>query len=138
MIDSSQYLAALPEIRPIVCGRLTGSVGLLLEATGPDLPLGSLVMIKDRNARTVGQVVGFREERLLLLAIDEMRQLAPGSLVAPLHLTFKVGSWVLGRVLDGLGRPLDGLPIPPAARIWSSSRPAWIRCLAHLRPLNST
>ena len=113
MIESAQYLAAIPAMRLQACGTLTGSVGLLLEATGPDLPLGSLVMVEDRGARSVCEVVGFRDNRLLLLAIDQMRQLAPGSLVAPLHLTFKVGSWVLGRVLDGLGRPLDGMPVAP-------------------------
>jgi flagellum-specific ATP synthase len=112
VIDATPYLAAIPEIAVQPCGTLTGSVGLLLEATGPDLPLGSLVMIKDRAARAVCEVVGFRDDRLLLLAIDQMRQLAPGSLVAPLHLTFKVGSWILGRVLDGLGRPMDGMRIP--------------------------
>jgi FliI/YscN family ATPase len=47
-----------------------------------------------------------------MLAIDETRQLAPASLVSPLHLTFKVGPWILGRVLDGLGRPLDGKACP--------------------------
>lgn len=112
MIDSSEYIAALQEIRFQACGTLTRSVGLLLEATGPDLPLGSLVMVKDRGTRAVCEVVGFQDDRLLLLAIDQTRQLTPGSLVAPVHLTFKVGSWVLGRVLDGLGRPLDAMPIP--------------------------
>jgi flagellum-specific ATP synthase len=112
VIESSQYLAALPEIRFQACGTLTRSVGLLLEATGPDLPLGSLVIVKDRSAQTVCEVVGFQDKRLLLLAIDRTRQLAPGSLVAPTHITFKVGPWILGRVLDGLGRPLDGIPIP--------------------------
>ncbi len=47
-----------------------------------------------------------------MLAIEETRQLAPTSLVAPFHLTFKAGPWVLGRTLDGLGRPLDGKPVP--------------------------
>jgi flagellum-specific ATP synthase len=115
VIEASEYIAALPELRLTACGRLTRSVGLLLEATGPELPMGALVTVKDCDARVVCEVVGFQDERLLLLAIDETRQLAPGSLVAPLHLTFNVGPWVLGRVLDGLGRPLDGGAVPPAA-----------------------
>jgi len=112
MIESAEYLAAIPEVSFPPCGRLTRSVGLLLEATGPDLPVGALVTVGDRKARVVCEVVGFQDNRLLLLAIDETRQLAPESLVTPLHLTFKVGPWVLGRVLDGLGRPLDGMDVP--------------------------
>jgi flagellum-specific ATP synthase len=112
MLSNSAYLAALPEVHFPVCGRLTRSVGLLLESTGPDLPVGTLVKVRDRGVDLVCQVVGFRDQRLQMLAIEETRQLAPASLVSPLHLTFKVGPWILGRVLDGLGRPLDGKPFP--------------------------
>jgi flagellum-specific ATP synthase len=112
MLSSAEYIAALPELNFPVCGRLTRSVGLLLESTGPDLPVGNLVKVRDRGAELVCQVVGFQDHRLQMLAIDETRQLAPASLVSPLHLTFKVGPWILGRVLDGLGRPLDGKPAP--------------------------
>jgi flagellum-specific ATP synthase len=112
MLPTADYLAAIPRISFPVCGRLTRSVGLLLESTGPDLPVGALVKVSDRKSDVVCEVVGFRDERLLMLAIEETRQLAPDSLVAPLHLTFKTGPWVVGRVLDGLGRPLDGKPVP--------------------------
>jgi flagellum-specific ATP synthase len=112
MLPTAEYLAAIPEISFPACGRLTRSVGLLLESTGPDLPVGALVTVSDRKSEVVCEVVGFRDERLLMLAIEETRQLAPDSLVAPLHLTFKAGPWVVGRILDGLGRPLDGKPVP--------------------------
>jgi len=112
MLSNAEYLAALPEVKFPICGRLTRSVGLLLESTGPDLAVGALVKVRDREADLVCQVVGFKDQRLQMLAIEETRQLAPGSLVSPLHLTFKVGPWILGRVLDGLGRPLDGKPAP--------------------------
>jgi flagellum-specific ATP synthase len=112
MLSNADYLAALPEVNFPICGRLTRSVGLLLESTGPDLPVGALVRVRDRGADLVCQVVGFQHQRLQMLALDETRQLAPASLVSPLHLTFKVGPWILGRVLDGLGRPLDGKPFP--------------------------
>jgi flagellum-specific ATP synthase len=112
MLPTAEYLEAIPEISFPVCGRLTRSVGLLLESTGPDLPVGALVTVSDRKSQVVCEVVGFRDERLLMLAIEEARQLAPDSLVAPLHLTFKAGPWVIGRVLDGLGRPLDSKPVP--------------------------
>jgi len=112
VIDANEYISALPDCALPVCGTLIRSVGLLLEASGPDLPVGTLATVRNGANRAVCEVVGFDSGRLQLLAIDEARQLAPGSLVAPLHLTFKVGPWVLGRVLDGLGRPLDGAALP--------------------------
>ncbi|MGD0074798.1 MAG: FliI/YscN family ATPase [Candidatus Binataceae bacterium] len=108
----AEYVAALPEINFPCCGRLTRSVGLLLEATGPHLPVGALAMVKDGSNAVACEVVGFHNDLLLLLAIDESRQLSPASYVEPLHLTFKAGPWLPGRVLDGLGRPLDGRPLP--------------------------
>jgi FliI/YscN family ATPase len=62
---------------------------------------------------TIAEVVGFREEGLLLLAIEEARRLKPGAKVEPLRLTLRLDDWIMGRVLDGLGRPLDGKPLPP-------------------------
>jgi flagellum-specific ATP synthase len=112
MLSKAEYIAALPEVNFPVCGRLTRSVGLLLESTGPDLPVGALVKVRDRGTDLVCQVVGFQDQRLQMLALDETRQLAPASLVSPVHLTFKVGPWIIGRVLDGLGRALDGNQIP--------------------------
>ena len=114
MIDCTEYVAALPDLSAPACGRLTRSVGLLLEATGPDLPVGAMVTVRDGATRVLCEVVGFNDDRVQLLAIEENRQLAAGSLVAPCHFTFTVGPWILGRVLDGMGRPLDGKPLPEA------------------------
>ncbi|MBV8359827.1 MAG: FliI/YscN family ATPase, partial [Deltaproteobacteria bacterium] len=103
---------ALPPVCFELSGRLVRSVGLLLEATGPDLPVGALVIVKDRTTQVVCEVVGFNDSRLLLLAIDDARHLAPGSLVVPRRTSFKAGPWLAGRVLDGMGRPMDGQPLP--------------------------
>jgi flagellum-specific ATP synthase len=113
-LDAREYVKAIPELCFEVSGRLTRSVGLLLESTGPDLPVGAVVMVKDRTANVMCEVVGFHDDRLLLLAIDETRRLGPGSLVVPVRSTFKAGPWLIGRVLDGIGRPLDGRPLPNA------------------------
>ena len=83
MLSKAEYIAALPEVNFPVCGRLTRSVGLLLESTGPDLPVGALVKVRDRGTDLVCQVVGFQDQRLQMLALDETRQLAPASLVSP-------------------------------------------------------
>jgi flagellum-specific ATP synthase len=111
VISAADYIRALPNLSSPLCGRLTRSVGLLLEATGPDLPVGALVEIKGRDTRVICEVVGFQDDHLQLLAIDDVRRLAAGSVVSPLHLPFKAGTWLMGRVLDGMGRPLDGLPV---------------------------
>jgi flagellum-specific ATP synthase len=113
-LDAREYVKALPELCFELSGRLTRSVGLLLEASGPDLPVGAMVMVKDRTTNVMCEVVGFHNDRLLLLAIDEARRLGPGSLVVPVRPTFKAGPWLIGRVLDGLGRPLDGRRLPNA------------------------
>jgi flagellum-specific ATP synthase len=97
----------IPPVFP-VCGRLTRSVGLLLQASGPPLPVGSTVSVDG----VIAEVVGFGEEGLLLLAIEEARRLKPGARVEPFRIKLRLGDWVMGRVLDGLGRPLDGKPMP--------------------------
>ena len=112
MLPTAEYQSVMPNPRFPVCGRLTRSVGLLMESTGPELAVGSLVKVSDRRSDVVCEVVGFHDDSLLMLALEEGRPLAPESLVAPFHLTFKAGPWVLGRILDGLGRPLDGKPTP--------------------------
>ena len=111
-LDAGEYVNALPTRFFELSGRLTRSVGLLLEATGPDLPVGALVLVKDRTTQVACEVVGFHDSRLLLLAIDEARRLAPGSLVVPQRPAFRAGPWLIGRVLDGMGRPMDGQPLP--------------------------
>ena len=63
MLSNAEYIAALPQVSFPVCGRLTRSVGLLLESTGPDLPVGALVRVRDRDTDVVCQVVGFRDQR---------------------------------------------------------------------------
>jgi flagellum-specific ATP synthase len=110
--NAGEYIKQLPELYFEPSGRLTRSVGLLLEATGPDLPVGALVTVKDHTADVMCEVVGFHDSRLLLLAIDEARRLGPGSLVVPSRPTFRAGPWLIGRVLDGMGRPLDGQLLP--------------------------
>ncbi len=102
-----QLMNFTPPVFP-VCGRLTRSVGLLLQASGPPLPVGSMVSVDG----VISEVVGFREEGLLLLAIEEARRLRPEARVEPVHLTLRLGDWIMSRVLDGLGRPLDGKPLP--------------------------
>ncbi len=119
-----------------VAGRLTRINGLVMEATGLKLPLGSGCQIETPNGCMVeAEVVGFAGERLYMMPTEDVYGLAPGAHVLPLEIAspppkvgqssgqhrrqidrakhLPVGSQLLGRVVDGNGRPLDGLgPIP--------------------------
>lgn len=93
-------------------GRVLEVVGLTIESDGPGVNIGDVCYINSEgHGLTMGEVVGFREERVLLMPLGEMNGIGPGSEVmeAGGTLEVKVGMDLLGRVLDGLGAPMDGL-----------------------------
>jgi len=93
-------------------GKVTQIIGLTLESRGPSASIGDLCLIHPRNSKPIyAEVVGFREQKVLLMPLDDLTGVAPGSFVTALGRPLKVGvsPQLLGRVLDGLGRPLDGL-----------------------------
>ncbi len=106
------YRERLQRCRPLVPGgRVTRVIGLVIESTGPDTSIGEMCEVLDRHGRRRGfaEVVGFREHNVLLMPLGRMEGIAPGSIVRSLRHPFSVGVGdnLLGRVLDGLGRPLD-------------------------------
>ena len=105
-------------------GRVRDLIGLVVEATGLDAEVGEVCEVSTgRSDRPVpAEVVGFRAGRTLLMPLGDMHGIGPGTVVTPTgrQLSVPVGDGLLGRVLDGLGRPmdrageLDGLPVRPA------------------------
>ncbi len=93
-------------------GRVTRVVGLVLEATGLEAGLGALCRITShsRDHSVLAEVVGFHERGVLLMPLGELDGLHSGAIVQPLGRTFgvDVGPGMLGRVLNGLGHPIDG------------------------------
>ena len=93
-------------------GRVTRVVGLVLEATGIDVGLGSQCRITSHSGdrSVLAEVVGFNERSVLLMPLGELDGLHVGASVLPLGRTFgvDVGPGLLGRVLNGLGHPIDG------------------------------
>lgn len=93
-------------------GRVTRVVGLVVEATGIDVGLGSLCRITNhaRDRSVLAEAVGFNERHVLLMPLGELDGLHAGAIVQPLGRTFgvDVGPGLLGRVLNGLGHPIDG------------------------------
>ncbi len=101
-------------------GRVVRVVGLTVEAAGPAAWVGELCSVATRfGAPCLAEVVGFREGRAVLLPYGELAGVEPGCPVRALGhgVRLPLGEGMLGRVLDGLGRPRDGLP-PWAAAEW--------------------
>lgn len=103
-------------------GKVVQIVGLVVESLGPaEIALGELCLIGDaRKGNAIqAEVVGFRGERVLLMPLAEIEGIRPGTPVFPTRRPFSVpvGDALRGRVLDGLGRPMDERgPLRTAAR----------------------
>ena len=97
-------------------GRVGDLIGLIIEATGLQVEIGEVCMVGDGRDRppVSTEVVGFRGGRTLLMPLGELHGIGPGTVVQPTGAAFRVGVGepLLGRVIDGLGVPLDGLGEP--------------------------
>jgi flagellum-specific ATP synthase len=93
-------------------GRITNVVGLILEARIPNIALGGLCSIYPSfDSEPIGaEVVGFNGENVLLMPLGDVRGVRPGSRVKleESQPYISVGNELLGRVLDGMGNPIDG------------------------------
>src|SRR5918997_5262159 len=93
-------------------GRVNRVVGLVVEASGVDVGLGELCRVTSlTDERSIlAEVVGFHEQGVLLMPLGELDGLHPGSSVLPLGRSFgvDVGPGLLGRIVNGLGHPIDG------------------------------
>ena len=95
----------------IVEGKLTRMVGLTLEAAGCQAPIGARCNVQGPTGEPVeAEVVGFSGEKIYLMPTGDVRGLTPNARVIPTrHVSVaEVGAALLGRVVDGAGRPLDG------------------------------
>ena len=93
-------------------GKVIEIVGLIIEADGPKCSIGDLCYIYlDNENKLEAEVVGFKEARILLIPLGSMDGLKPGSIVINTGSSMKirVGKELIGRVLDGLGNPIDNL-----------------------------
>lgn len=111
--DLSLYREAISSLKTVrFSGRVVQVVGLTIEAMGLDCEIGEICEVRTHTTeRLLSEVVGFRDQRTLLMPLGEMQGIQPGSPIYPLRTVFRipVGRSLLGRVLDGLGRPIDGL-----------------------------
>lgn len=110
--DLRRYLERIERASPVqVRGRVKEVVGLLMRAVVPETWVGEMCLIRNpRSAVPVkAEVVGFRDGDVLLMPLGELVNIGPHSEVVPTGncLTVKVGEGLLGRVLNGLGDPMD-------------------------------
>lgn len=116
-------ITQLPTLRRY--GRLTRATGLVLEATGLQLPLGATCIIERQDGEQLKEVetevVGFNGQKLFLMPLEEVEGVLPGARVyartghgdgMQSGKQLPLGPALLGRVLDGAGKPLDGQPAP--------------------------
>ncbi len=104
----THFAGGKPDI--LVEGRLLRMVGMTLEAVGCKVPVGGHCIIRSEDQGDIeAEVVGFSEQKMYLMPIEPVTGLQPGARVIPNRQQSKmpVGMGLLGRVLDGRGRPLD-------------------------------
>lgn len=103
-------LESLPSVT--VTGRVVKAVGLTIESTGQHVAIGQRCQIHGSHGQTTleGEVIGFREDRVLVMPFGPVRGISAGDRVwfDPTPPRLSVSQAMLGRVLDGLGRPMDG------------------------------
>jgi flagellum-specific ATP synthase len=117
MINFEKFISAVERTDPIKTnGKVTQVIGLIVEALGPASNLGELCYIYPSNGgrKIQAEVVGFRENKVLLMPLGELQGIGPGCEVVATGSSFSVnvGPRLLGRIVDGLGNPMDGLGIP--------------------------
>ena len=109
-----RFSQAIEESEPIkMSGKIVQVIGLVIESKGPNVSMGELCYIKSRFPGVEpipAEVVGFRDGKVLLMPVGDMAGIGPGCEVVSAQKTLqvKVGPQLLGRVLDGLGNPMDG------------------------------
>lgn len=112
-VNLKRYVAALDYIKPIrFNGRVTQVVGLVIEGYCPDTAVGSTCEIFPQGGEPIlAEVVGFRDNKTLLMPLGELRGVGLGSLIAVKRekASLGVGPGLLGRVIDGLGVPIDDM-----------------------------
>lgn len=111
-INLLPYIDAVKESEPLrVYGKIYEITGIILKATGLKVSIGEACNIYSGDESPIeAEVVGFKDGKVLLMAIDDLSGIKPGSRVMPMgkKLSVRVGYGLMGRVLDDIGMPIDG------------------------------
>lgn len=126
--NPTPYLDTLPTVQSVAKqGKVMQVIGLTVESLGPHATIGEICLIypNDFSTPVEAEVVGFRENRLMLMPFGDLSQIGPGSLVVATHrsLEVPVGLGLLGSVVDGFGRPIDAAKLPTGLVAVKTDRP---------------
>ena len=102
-------LETIPLLNKI--GRVAQISGLVIESDGPNVAIGDVCKVMAPGGDPVyAEVVGFRDHRILMMPLGDMHRIHPGAIVSAsgYGTAMPVGRGLIGRIIDGLGRPLDG------------------------------
>ena len=126
-IDYERYWALLDKNLNSSFGKVVKVVGLTIESIGPDANLNDLCMITsaDKKHSIKAEVIGFREDKLLLMPFDAVTGIGVGSTVECMKepLCVPVGPQLLGKTLDGMGKPIESEEIK-VQRLYPVDAPA--------------
>ncbi|ROL59564.1 flagellar protein export ATPase FliI [Bacteroidetes/Chlorobi group bacterium MS-B_bin-24] len=108
-----KIIEEIPKIDTLVnTGRVTKVIGLVLESEGPKAKIGEICHLVNKNGKVIStsEIVGFRNNQILSMVLGDLIEIEPGTKIVATGetLKIKVGDALLGRVLDGLGNPIDG------------------------------
>lgn len=110
-LNFEKYSSIIDKVNPIKqSGTVSQIIGLIVESYGPVASIGDICYIHTNDKEVhLAEVVGFKQDRTLLMPLKELYGIAPGNRVSTFREPFSigVGDELLGRVLDGLGNPLD-------------------------------
>ncbi|NMA02614.1 MAG: flagellar protein export ATPase FliI [Clostridia bacterium] len=110
MLDLKKYHSVLEKTNPLnFKGYITEIVGLIIKAQGPKASVGELCYILNDDNKIPCEVMGFKDKEILLMPLDNLDGIRPGSEVVATgkSLQVKVSPQLVGRILDGIGNPLD-------------------------------
>lgn len=110
-----KYANALKGVNPLLkSGRVSRVVGLSLESLGPKAPVGEICELKNKNGDVVNrsEIVGFRDNKIISMVLGELTEISPGMEINGTGeaLSINLDDKLLGRILNGLGEPIDGKP----------------------------
>lgn len=129
IMDLERYRYAVGRMNTMkLNGKVSQVIGVVIESRGPAAHLGEIceIHVKRNEPPILAEVVGFKENQVLLMPLGDMEEIALGSDVVArgTSLKVRVGEGLLGRVLDGLGRPIDGLgPLDAAGEMLVNRMP---------------
>ena len=133
MLESGRLAARLNNckdnivpFKQLVAGRLVRVVGLTLEAVGVKAHVGSQCLVETARGELIAEVVGFSGDKTYLMPEESLKGVLPGASVTPLSAKteFPFSMDLLGRIIDGVGKPLDGKgPIKPDQKYHANNDP---------------